>query len=398
VIPEKDLYALAGSPRDDPPGRPRPVEEVMARGTRIRHHRIVLRVAAMTVLAAAVAAASFAGSAAGGASVRIPPATTTGPHVPVRLMSGATCAAYISGISRRLPLAQVPDDLRLIPTRVPGDPAIGYAAGRHIAPEPGTLHDCNPIELHQDTLKLVRSDEAGTYTATFELEGPYSKLDEYESLSGNPRQQRLRGTTARVVETGAYILITWAEPAGAQWKVEAEGLDLARVRAIVEALRLDSDPPPGQPPARLPGATMPAGFQVVSQATSVPSPASGSGTRFSWAVQVGTVGDGTRCNLEAMDVTPDFPFPASMALPGTTPVRVGGHPGLWFNDGGGFAVLGDTVPVAYPSGLVWRPSPGVIVSLGCSIPHHGAHSFVQTLAIAESVRAVAPDDPRLPKG
>jgi hypothetical protein len=397
VITEKELEALGHPPTDSRP--PRPVDRVLARGTHLRRRRRAARVGAgagAAALAVALAATQLTPADGRRPDVQVSPVAQPR-HGPLKLVDGETCPNEPG--RELLRTSDVPDDLRVIPTRVPGNPPISNALGGRIVQPVGSENLCNPLSLQPDALRLVRTDSHGKITAFLILSGPYSRGD---PPSPDSTPTTVRGRPATIDDTGhaSGLELAWTEPDAAYWRIQARGMSPTRVRGIAEALHLDPEAEPGFPPADLPEAAIPKGFRIISQASTVPSAATESGTTTTWTVQIFPEG-GTRCVLTTADVAADFPILASLSWSGETQVHVGRGQGLW-GPGSAYAV-GDARPVAYAPSLKWKPSPGVVASLACSRFDARGHllptpvSLAEVTAVARSLQPVAADDPRLPR-
>jgi hypothetical protein len=406
VIPEEELYALGERAAGDQPVRP--VEGVIARGGRLRRRRHAVRALGVTAVVGSVAAAGTLVAARGnggrGELQTAQTTETTGAPPPALYPNPMSCLDAEGADSfdlvapTAIPRADVPDDMRVIPVRLPdGAPPISVARGSFYDMEPS---DCGPVGAYTDTLKLT-ADGADGAAAVLRVAGPYSTPSGPLGLS-YAVDSTLRGQPATMAVNGVsdFVIFTWTEPDGGSWEIRAEGLDEAAVRAVAEALQLDSSPDPGQPPAQIAPESLPAGFRVAWQAPTVPGPAPEVTDETTWTVQVGESADpntGFRCNLDvrrsegAGDIGE-----ANMGI-GDQIVTVDGRAAVW-------GPLMGTSPSSAPPGvpakdLTWGLGDDLVAHIACGYwdgPNRGTLPLDQMIEIAESVETVAADDPRLP--
>ena len=402
VIPEEDLFGLADLPAGPPA---RPVDGVIARGGRLRRRRHAVRALGVTAVVGGVAAAGtlMAGGDGDRADdVQVGATSSTTAAAPALLPNPMSCLVDGDGRTSFVPptaiaRAEVPEAMRLIPTQLPEDAPITVAQGARYDFPPS---DCGPVAEMVDTLVLAASGPDGGVSATVRVSGPYSTPSGDLGLSYDvPSQLRGRPATMAVNGVDVFVIFTWGEPDGGYWELRAEGIDEAGARAVAEALQLDSSPDPGQPPAQIPPEALPAGFQVVAQAATVPGPAPEPDVGPTWTVQVGesaAVQTGFMCHLEVREAQGAGFDGAAMGI-GDRVVTVGGRDALWG------PVMGSS-PATHPEGvpmndLTWEPAPGYVARMDCEYwdgPAPGTLPLEQMVAIAESVATVAPDDPRLP--
>ncbi|HZM29828.1 MAG TPA: hypothetical protein VFB77_05030 [Acidimicrobiales bacterium] len=406
VIPEADLFAL-GEPAAG--GRPvAPVEGVIARGGRLRRRRRAVRALGVTAVVGSMAAAGTLVAARGNGGrgeLQTAQTTETTASPPPALYPNPMSCLDAEVLERSdfvgpttIPRADVPDDMRVIPTVLPDDaPPISVARGSYYDLEPS---DCGPVAAYDDTLKLTADGPDGV-AAVLRVAGPYSTPSGSLGLS-YAVESTLRGQPATMAVNGVseFVIFTWTEPDGGSWEIRAEGMDEAGVRAVAEALQLDSSPQPGQPPAQIPPESLPAGYRVASQAPTVPGPAPEVADEMTWVVQVGESGDpstGFMCQLDVRRRPGMGEIDESSTGFGDQRVTVAGRDALW-------GPLMGVNPASRPPGvpakdLTWGLSEDTVAHLACGYwdgPNPGTLPLDRMIEIAESLQPVAPDDPRLP--
>jgi hypothetical protein len=406
VIPEDDLFALGEPAAGGPPLRP--VDGVIARGGRLRRRRHAVRALGVTAVVGSVAAAGTlvaAGGNGGRGELQTARTTETTAASPPALYPNPLSCLDAEGLQRsdfvgptRIPRADVPDDMRVIPTVLPDDaPPIGIAQGNVYDVEPS---DCGPVAELTDTLLLTANGPDGI-AATLTLAGPYSTPSGPLGMT-YAVDSTLRGQPATMAVLGPseFVIFTWTEPDGGSWEIRAEGMDEAGVRAVAEALRLDSAPDPGQPPAQIAPESLPAGFRVAWQAPTVPGPAPEITDETTWIVQVGESGDpstGFTCHLDVRRLEGGGVIDESNIGIGDQLVTVAGRDALW---GPLMGMSPSSAPPGVPAkDLTWGLSDDVVAHIACGYwdgPNRGTLPLEQMIDIAESVETVAPDDPRLP--
>jgi hypothetical protein len=395
VIDEQELYGL-GDPRRGPDVSVRPVEEVLARGTHLRRRRRTLRTAGASALVMGLIAAGLI-------AVNLKSGTEETPDVragqdQVRTDEIAppppppACAndpgeqADFYGPTP-LPKADVPDELRLLPEWTPTDGRVTVAQGNDWTdPCPDTA----PVP-RESSLVLVSGDADGNGDAdtTIRLDGPLPRpLDDRIGLSRTATE--LRGGPALLVQSDGIgsLLFAWTGPDGWSWMLTGMGgVDEPTLRAVAEALVLNSQPADDEAVASLDPAMVPAGFQIAWQTTGTPTPAPTSSLK--WSVQVGgTISanqSGIECFLDVEPASGRSPLGDEVGITGTA-AQVNGGFALW-----GTSVAGPG------TALSWYPSPDVVATAGCVDHDHGGTLDQETIVrLAESVVPVAADDPRLP--
>lgn len=406
MIDERELHALADH-GTGPATTHRPVELVLARGARLRRRRHAVRAAgASTVVVGLIGSGLFVrGRSGDDADVRAgqDPTTTqadqpSSPPPPPSDCAGDGLApdegltdgnGTVFAAPEDLAASEVPDELRVLPTFVPDDPPITYAAGgRYTDPCP----DAAPFPA-DPALELKADGGDGVAESTIRVDGPLPRpASDRTGLSGGPTE--LRGQPAtfdRLAVGGTGGVFGWTEPDGWSWSITGLNVDDATLRATAEALVLDSSPEGDEPAATLASESVPTGFRITWQAQGTPAPVTDTATE--WDVSFGTTGPGEagmRCELWVRERTSEVPLRDSGTV-GTQPVAVNGQDALW-NPVGGQGPLG-------LGSLTWMVTPDVVASVGCIDQHDsGPESIgVETMVqVAESVVPVAADDPRLP--
>jgi hypothetical protein len=233
------------------------------------------------------------------------------------------------------------------------------------------------------------ADGNGDADAQIRLDGPQARpLGDDFGLSRTATE--LRGGPALLVQSDGLgsLLFAWTDPDGWSWMLAGtSGVDEATLRAVAEALVLNSQPTDDEPVASLDPAMVPAGLHIARQTIGTPTPAPT--TSLEWSVQVGGTIDanqtGIECFLEFEPASGRTPLEESVGITGTA-AQVNGGFALW-----GTSVAGPG------TALSWYPSPDVVATAGCVDHDHGGSLDQDTIVrLAESVVPVAADDPRLP--
>jgi hypothetical protein len=399
MITDDDLDGLA----DVPIGAAPPVTAVLARGDRLRRRRQAIRAVGVTAVIGGVAASVLVidrGPAETGSDVEAASQTssTSSPPLLPNPLGDLDCATFGSDDGAGLvapdpvPPAEVPDEMRVLPSWTPGDQPITVASG--IAQDYAT--DCGPVAEYRTALGLQTVGPDGIVTGTLTLDGPYSTPGS-PTMGVGRTPTRVRGQDATLVDpsAGDDLVLEWREPDGGHWELWASGVDEATARSIAEALELDSSPPAGEPPAQLPETALPPGFSVTAQAPTVPAAVPASGTMSEWSVVVGQSSapqTGIVCHL----MVDEGDFGAAGGV-GSRSVTVGGKPGRW---GTMFGPMpgNDPDPERWMS-LSWGLAPGLVATADCSDWTGGGGRTLPletVVRFAESMEPVAPDDPRLP--
>jgi hypothetical protein len=413
VIHDDDLHALADVPVTSSAGGGagcRPVADVLARGNHLRRRRQVVRAAGVTAVVGTVAATGTLVLTRGDPdpndirTVQETPPTAAA-EAPTLYADPFACQGSEEpddpGLDvvepTPIPNGEVPDAARVLPTWTPGDMPVTSAFGSVYLMSEGPDACVVPIAEMQETLTLKGTSADGTVTGTISLEGPYSQLAEAGIMGVGVTPTQVRGQDANVVDPtfGDDTTLEWTEPDGGAYRLWATGADEATVRAVAEALQLDSSPAPGVPPAQLAPEDVPAGYDIVEQAATVPGPAQPLADETTWTVVVGTESaqqTGILCHLDVRtsgDEATELPSGV-----GSEQVTVDGRTGVWSPFGG----LGGPDAERWRQ-LTWDLAPGVRATAECT---HWDGSGGRTLPLedvvrfAESVEPVAADDPRIP--
>lgn len=401
MIEDRDLRTLA-DPDSGPPIPPPPLDTVVARGRRLRRRRHALHALGAVTVIVGLAGAGLAvrGAESGDPEVTAaddpstPASDASGwPSSPppptdcemraaadVEEVAGAedveTWDVFVASDSTSLSLAEVPEDMRVIPTWTPDGEEITTVTGmRWTDPCP----DRAPAPADP---ALVLAASGADLTGRISVDGPLPSRWG-EGLEREPTQ--LRGQDAILVHTDGPAFI-WTDPDGWSWWLSAnEQVNESTLRAVGEALELDSSPQGDDPVATLAPEDMPQGFEVRWQAQGTPTPLGPETTK--WSVVVGEQQEVTRgvvCQLEVE--TPVGESSLDMATYEGEVVTVNGQEAAW------------TTFMDQPV-VVWEVAPGVRAGANCSLwDDSGVHPMdLDThLRFAESVQPVAPDDPRLP--
>jgi hypothetical protein len=360
---EHDLITLRDEPLD-PAGAPRPVDDVFARGRRVRRRATLARVAPVVValaLLGGVGAVALRGDRQGEVAV------TTNPGDDLLPMRPEFCEAPDP---EPVPAGEL-DGLRLVPTTLPG--GVEVSAAQAARQSGGTCVQADPA------LVLRAVGGGGTVDAEITLDGPFD--DPYPGADDVVTEPtRLRGRPASRISDhtaeDSYVGFTWTEPDGASWILKGVGLEEASLRQVAEALVLRRSPAEGEPAASLPDDAVPAGFDVAWQAQGVPM-AEGP-TWLEWVVTTNPpwpAGCDIAIRTTAREAAPGRLYTSS-ADSRTSLVDVRGGEGLAIEEHGGVS-------------LAWQEAPGVVGSLFCG------GDLDTALRVADSLVEVAADDPRI---
>ena len=394
MIDERELYAL-GERGKGPVIPHRPLEAVLARGTRLRRRRQAVRaVGASTVVAGLLGSGLLVRARSGGeADVRAAedPTTTDRDESTPPPPPPPDCEVERFYAGDQIPTSEVPAEMRVLPGSVPGDPPITYAAGqRYTNPCPDTA----PYPA-DSALEMKADDGDGIAEAVIRLSGPLPR-PESDTVGMSRGPTELRGGAATLVQPGGStdnVAFAWTEPDGWSWSIIGVNVDEATLRAATEALVLDSSPENDDPTASLAPADLPAGFRVTWQTLGTPKPVVPQ--TMSWNVSFGTTGageTGMRCELQVSQYASDIPLGNDGSI-ATEHVTVNGEDALWNPVGGsGYLGLGS---------LTWMVAPDVVATMGCldqsiGTGGEGSVGVDAMIPVAESVVPVAADDPRLP--
>ncbi|MGH9211470.1 MAG: hypothetical protein ACRD2C_12425 [Acidimicrobiales bacterium] len=411
MIDEQDLDAL-GQPDAGPTVTCRPVDEVLARGAHLRRRRHALRSAGVAAVAACMVGAGVlvvdhqSDPAATDVSAGRDPTVPSTEDVPsdppppppecVASWSSMVESALVEaeGTDPRMTPSDVPDELRYLPTWIPDGEEITLAQGE-------SWGDICPEALVQpadDALALWADGGDGVVDATITVSGPLpwpifdataTGANEMAPV-GSERSASIRGREATFGGIDADFQFEWTEADGWTWGLRGVGVDEATLRAVGEALVLDSSPEGDEPAAALGDVDLPSGFEVVWQREGVATPLRDS--EVTWRVAIGdsTTMQGTRCELEVSPRIGDAPI-ASYGGVGSRAATVNGQPAMW---GPWLSYTVDQVGV-----LTWEISPGIVARTGCASLGEGMPQSLpleDVVRLAESVEAIAADDPRLP--
>jgi hypothetical protein len=386
VIDEARLRDLAVDPTPTPD--PRPVDDVLARGTRLRRRRRAAWLAAPAITLVGIAAGAIVVGTQRGSGNEVD--TATGPSASPTQAQDAPlerCRTYRPGSIDPIAVTpgEVPDERRLIPIQLPGGAAITAAAGQRVEVPAEDLACEAPLE---PALVLQAEAADGSIAAGIRLDGPAAAPEpEYNPISRSVTTVRGGEATLLDPTTDDDLALRWTGPDGWTWQVTGYGpaADEAALRTVAEGLDLDPTPGPDEPRAGLDGPAVPAGFDVTWQSrgpgVTVPP------VTTTWLVTMVESGASSTppCELSVDQDLIDEPFGATAALAGTRFVQVGGRPAMQRQS----SVQGIFV--------MWEPSPGVIAVVSCGNVA-GGNSAEFALQIAESVEAVPADDPRLLTG
>jgi len=401
VIDEQELYGL-GDPGRGPDLSCRPVEEVLARGTRLRRRRRTLRTAGAAAVVIGLATAGLAAAdlrrPAGPPDVRAGPdrtetASVAPPPPPPECNPGSPWVIPDRSqfaTPAEVPPAEVPDELRLLPEWTPSDGPVTVARGNSWTdPCPDTA----PVPA--DPALLLASGDAngdGAADATIELSGPLPRPLPEGADSATPIEVR-GGPGVRALPLRQTVLYAWTDPDGWSWELAGVNVDDATLQGVAEALVLDSEPGDGEAVASLDPAQVPAGFRVAWQTIGTP-PVMDPVSR-AWTVEIGghngagqVENVGIQCYLEVRTTPDTIPLSASVKMTGPR-TEVNGGVAVW----GAYGAAGPG------SALYWQPGPGLIATAGCvdwDQPGLATLDQATIVRMAESVVPVAADDPRLP--
>ena len=405
MIPEDDLHALAELPVAVSPnaGRCRPVTDVLARGNRLRRRRQAVRAAGVTVVVGTVAATGTLAVTRDRdtghveASRAAPEAPEEPPPLYPDPFLGCPDGGATEGASDPAPIppAEIGNEMRVLPTWTPEDlPITSAVASRRPAGD-----DCGP-RADDRHIALELAPSAPGDVRRIIVTGPWSELAPPGEWGVGWSPTQVRGRDATLVDPtyGMDAELDWTEPDGGAWRINGVAVDDAETRALAEALQLDSSPAPGTPAAQLAPGDIPAGWEIVEQATTLP-PRRVLEPEDTWSVTVGTPANpqtGTLCRIDITDLGDDAPFDPP-ADAGSETVTVDGEAGLWS-------------PLAPSNGpadldldrsrlLWWELGPGLQAMAECSRwDDTGGRTLPleNVIHLAESVEPVAAGDPRIP--
>jgi hypothetical protein len=253
------------------------------------------------------------------------------------------------------------DDLLFVPTWLPEGNAIQVTDAQRTS-ECSQVDDVAPVLV----LRALRDGDT-TIDAVISLHGPFTSTPyppDRDAFEGNS-YTRLRGTTAHIEVTHdnvSELELTWTEPDAVSWVLSATGTDEETLRAAAEALQIDSAPDRGAAFASLPRDEVPAGFDVVWQASELPPPARAS-TR-AWVVT------SVLCQIRFEEHPVNATIQATGGQPGDRAVRASGSHIGWFRD---------------PDMFLWDVGPGVIGVADCNNVSLDAFNTLAAGRLAESI-------------
>jgi hypothetical protein len=289
--------------------------------------------------------------------------------------------------------ADVPDAMRVLPASSPNGETITQASGS----VPGSF-GAGCWAAADDALVLRSFDGEGVVNAHMYLAGPLvrSRSDQVEAgtfsygTNVTATEVPFRGGTGVLVDGRSMdgdFALDWTDADGWSWELHGSNVDEATLRAVGEALVVDSAPEGEAPIAELPPASVPAGFEIAWQALG--APVAFEIGEVEWTVSVGQGGmpAGVQCLVNAGEKYGEKPVGASGGV-GSRYTTINGHEALW---GTGIAGEGNA--------LTWEISPGIMVSAGCvdwRLPGIQSLPIEDIVEFAESIVPVAADDPRIP--
>lgn len=408
MIDERELYGLADPGVGPAPAWPA-VSAVLERGTRLRRRRHAVRSAGVGTVVVGVIGAGFVavgrGSSPEDADVAIgdQPTPTTidlagGPPPPLE-----PCSGYDVFSPNGVDTAEVPDAVRVLPGWLPEGASIVVAKGSRSPDSDCAVHHHWPLD---DALVLRSVDDAGVVDAQITVLGPLPVTQqEFEDFANGDAavpassvtedEVTFRGGTATRIDArsiGGLLSFDWDDPEGWSWEIYSDKADEATLRAVGEALAVDSSPEGDEPLASLAPEALPAGFEIAWQARGAPvrqEPGA-----VTWEVTAEVPGEHSAeliCMIETTPIVGGQP-PEGFGGAGTGQITVNGHDAAWSTAAtGGVPGQGNA--------LTWEISPGVRAQAGCAdwttsgfvpLPVEDVKRF------AESIEPVAADDPRIP--
>lgn len=395
MIDEQDLFAL-GDAAHEPVIECRPVEDVLARGRRLRRLRRAVRTVGGTAVVAGLVGTGVLvlGRGPGHTDIemaREPSTTSTTATEDCSTGTIDTDSGFVA--PRHILPSEVPDAMRVLPSWTPGDVEVTHARGERY-----TLSCSDTIPSPaDDALDLEADGGDGTIDAEITLSGPLSSsvVDEEDVYIPGEQPTELRGQPAVYApgsQDGWPTQFIWTDADGWTWELRGYGaVDEATVRAVGEALVLDSSPADDQAVADLPNEAMPAGFSVAWQTRGAPALMSGETTM--WSVRVGrtqaAVQTGIECLLQVDESQGEAGF-ETRGTAGSQRTTVNGQLAWWRYETTSAAGLAST--------LRWEVAPGLVATAGCTDWDEGGTLPMETIVrFAESVVPVPSDDPRVPQ-
>jgi hypothetical protein len=298
-----------------------------------------------------------------------------------------------AGNEKQIPASEVPDNLRVLPTWIPGGAPIDRARGERLIES--SCKDPAPSPA-DPALVLGRTGAEGALAATVTVSGPNPRGigDWFRDSSGGTGSHAATvsfrgGRATRVIDGDGDVAIYWKDLDGWAWDVRGRHVDAATVTAVGEALHLDSSPEGKEPVATLPDHALPTGFKVAWQTLGVPLPLRRD--ELSWVVYIGGSEPGRAHGFEC-EVHTSARQSDRLLVPttvGSRRIMVGDKDGIL--SFGAYSM--PNVPV-----VTWEMSPGVVARAGCADWDPSIHpaSVDTAVRMAASVTAVSATDPRLP--
>jgi hypothetical protein len=210
-------------------------------------------------------------------------------------------------------------------------------------------------------------------TGVMSPDGPGERCEAFQDMfdSGECRQAEVAGGMpwAWWSRDGDRAMVTWVDD-GRLWSVSAYGYGAAAFAVVVDGVRVSG--------GRVVATSLPEGLQRWKPPITGSPPAKQFEARYSVPPDRAVADEG-----DVMLTVTDDPYAdpfARMGGPGTTRevVKVDDRPGLWIPDGDGAV-------------LTWRGPNDLVLSLRGD----SGLTLAEALAVAESVRQVTAEDPRL---
>jgi hypothetical protein len=365
---EHDLWTLGQAPLG-PAGTPRPVGDVLRRGTGLRRRAAAARASAAVVMVGLVAGVGVLAARPGQEADVV-----VGPDRPDVQDLPTMPPQFCDPPSGPATLDEM-DGLRLIPNYLPD--GVEFTG---VDPARERMDGCAEVDPAL-VLRLEGTD--GTLAAEMVLEGPFSApYPGGDEITLEPTD--LRGREASRVRTGVpdatFLGFAWTEVDGASWLLTAHGADEATVRAVAEALELEAAPIDADPVAVLPDDAMPDGYAATWQARGLPVVEGPE--RLVWQLVINPPAP-EGCTITISTTRREAP-PGEMSAAG---------PGVRADDR--VAVRGTEGFAIEEGGIVvldWQETPGVVGRLMCN------GDIDEAVRVADSLEEVEPDDPRIQPG
>jgi hypothetical protein len=354
---ENDLRTLDREPLR-PGGRPRPVDDVLGRGRRLRRRATAARalpvvVAASLLIAGAGVLAGNGTTGDGDADVSTSPDASTVPQ---------PGPGYCPQEPQVLTSEEAPGELLLVPDS--GGTTGSTQLNRYDA------DGCTSV----DPALVLRAVDGAVIEAEITLAGPYGEpYRAPESATPTELAGRQASRASTWSESDSHVAFTWTEPDGRSWLLTGvgAGADEQTVRALAERLDLDNAPADGEPAADLPSAAVPPEFERVWRAPGLP--AVEHGPWLEWVVMPGQ-GSSEDCSVSVRTTALEAP-PGSMASAAAPDgqaeqVEVRGATGL-------------AAAEAMSATVQWREAPGVVGSATCPGGIEAVVQFAESLVLQE---------------